>query len=168
MKTLLQTFTDIALLCKGPQDLPASRTLAWSLLVLYAGVEFMLTQLFQVKLRTAVLMILIDVAMLTGWMWAVLTFFGRRQRFVQTATAVLGVSILLLLLDIAMRTVQLASGMSGGLPDEVGLLRFLLFALILGRIFMHALDRSLLTGMALTVAIVFSTTSVVDLLLDGI
>ena len=166
MNPLLQTFIDIALWRKGPQDLPASRALAMGVLAVYVGISFVQARLFHINLRAAVLMIGVDVLMLAGWLWGVLAFFGRRQRFIQTATAVLGVGVLLSTVDILMRGVQLASGAAEILPPSWMLLRFIAIALILGRIFMHALDRGLLTGMALTVAIIYSTQGVAQLMLD--
>lgn len=165
MLKLLQTFVDIALWRKGPQDLPASRFLAVSVLLIYIIASFIQVHLFDLRLRTATLIIAVDVAMLMGWLWLVLVFFGRRQRFVQTITAVLGVGVLLGMLDIMVRALQLGMGPAQNLPDYWLLLRFLAIALIMGRIFMHALDRGLLTGMALTVAIVYSTQAVAQLML---
>lgn len=165
MLKLLQTFVDIALWRKGPQDLPASRFLAVSVLLIYIIASFIQVHLFDLRLRTATLIIAVDVAMLMGWLWLVLVFFGRRQRFVQTITAVLGVGVLLGMLDILVRALQLGMGPAQNLPDYWLLLRFLAIALIMGRIFMHALDRGLLTGMALTVAIVYSTQAVAQLML---
>lgn len=165
MLKLLQTFVDIALWRKGPQDLPASRFLAVSVLLIYIIASFIQVHLFDLPLRTATLIIAVDVAMLMGWLWLVLVFFGRRQRFVQTITAVLGVGVLLGMLDIMVRALQLGMGPAQNLPDYWLLLRFLAIALIMGRIFMHALDRGLLTGMALTVAIVYSTQAVAQLML---
>jgi hypothetical protein len=166
MKPLLQTFIDIALWRKGPQDLPASRYLAMMVLAAYVGIGLVQARLFHFNLRATVLILAVDVLMLAGWLWGVLAFFGRRQRFIQTATAVLGVGVLMGVLDILMRGVQIASGASEILPPEWSLLRFIAIALILGRIFMHALDRGLLTGMALTVAIVYSTQEVVQIMLE--
>jgi hypothetical protein len=37
---------------------------------------------------------------------------------------------------------------------------------VLGRVFMLALDRGLITGIALTIAIIYSTQAVVQLMLD--
>jgi hypothetical protein len=165
MLKLLQTFVDITLWRKGPQDLPAARFLALCALVAYVSTSFIQVQLFHLRLRTAVLIIAVDVVMLLGWLWVVLAFFGRRQRFVQTITAVLGVGTLMGLLDIIVRAIQLAMGPAENLPDNWVLLRFFAFALIMGRIFMHALDRGLITGMALTVAIVYSTEAVAQLML---
>jgi hypothetical protein len=165
MLKLLQTFLDIALWRKGPQDLPASRFLLLCALATYVSTNFVQVRLFDLRLRTAALLIAVDVAMLLGWLWVVLAFFGRRQRFVQTITAVLGVGTLLVCVDIAVRAAQLAIEPADSLPPSWLLLRFLAIALIMGRIFMHALDKGLITGMALTVAIVYSTDAVAHLMI---
>ncbi|HEX2492522.1 MAG TPA: hypothetical protein VHK24_02015 [Steroidobacter sp.] len=166
MFSLLQTFLEIALWRKGPQDLPASRMLAWSTLIAYVAIEFTGVRLFELNLRAAVIFIGVDVLMLSAWLYAVLAFFGRRQRFVQTITATLGVGVLLLMLDIAMRALELAVGEGDAFAGNWLFIRFLILALVMGRIFMHALDRGLITGMALTVAIVYSTQAVAQLALD--
>src|SRR5690606_22112814 len=105
---------------------------------------------------------------LSGWLWLVLAFFGRRQRFIQTITATLGVGTLILLLDIGMRGAQLAFAFGDELSGNWLLLRFMIIALVMGRIFMHALDRGLITGMALTVAIIYSTEAVAHLMLNSL
>lgn len=168
MLKLLQTFFDIALWRKGPQDLPASTTLALAVLLAYMGIEFVGVQLFDLNLRAALVFIGVDVLMLCGWLWLVLAFFGRRQRFIQTITAMLGVGVIILLLDIAMRSAQLAFGLNDALAGNWLFARFLIIALVMGRIFMHALDRGLITGMALTVAIIYSTEAVAQLMLDSL
>lgn len=162
----LQSFLDIALWRKGPQDLPASNLLATLALLAYLSTGFVRMRLFDLDQSTALLFVCVDALMLGGWLWLVLAFFGRRQRFVQTITALLGVGLLVLLLDVTIRSMQIGLGWS----DEVSLnwvrLRFLITALVLGRIFMLALDRGLITGVGLTVAIIYSTQAVVQLMLD--
>jgi hypothetical protein len=167
MWKLLQTFVDIALWRKGPQDLPASRFLAALTLVAYIVASFVQVRLLDLHLRSAMVIIAVDVTMMVTWVWAVLAFFGRRQRFIQTFTAMLGVGVLLALLDVVVRGIQLiAFGPADNLPDFWLALRFIAIALIMGRILMHALDRGLLTGMALTVAIVYSTAGMVQLVIS--
>jgi hypothetical protein len=168
MLRLLQTFFDIALWRKGPQDLPASTTLALVVLAIYMGIEFVGVRLFDLNLRAATVFIGVDVLMLTGWLWLVLAFFGRRQRFTQTITATLGVGVIILLLDVAMRAAQLVFGWGDALAGNWLFARFLIIALVMGRIFMQALDRGLITGMALTVAIIYSTEAVAQLMLDSL
>lgn len=162
----LQTFLDIALWRKGPQDLPASSTLATLALIAYLGTGFLRMRLFTLDRGTALLFICVDALMLGAWLWLVLAFFGRRQRFVQTITATLGVGLLVLLLDVTIRSAQLALGWSDELSMTWLKARLLVVALVLGRVFMLALDRGLITGIALTVAIIYSTQAVVQLMLD--
>ena len=162
----LQSFLDIALWRKGPQDLPASALLATLVLGAYMATGFVRMRLFALDLQASLLFICVDALMLGGWLWLVLAFFGRRQRFVQTITATLGVGLLVLLLDVTFRAAQLAFNLSSALSMNWLMLRFLITALVLGRIFMLALDRGLITGMALTVAIIYSTQAVVQLMLD--
>jgi hypothetical protein len=164
MLKLLQTFIDIALWRKGPQDLPASRFLLALVCAAYIIASFVQVRLVDLHLRSAAVIIAVDLLMMVTWLWAVLTFLDRRQRFVQTFTAMLGVGVLLALLDISVRLVQLSmAGPTTPLPDLWLGLRFLAIALIMGRILMHALDRGLLTGIALTLAIIYSTAAVAQL-----
>lgn len=165
MLRFLQTFLDIALWRKGPQDLPASRLLVALVLLGYLLTGVVRMRLFQLGLGESLLFISIDALMLGGWLWLVLTFFGRRQRFAQTISATLGVGLLVLLGDIAVRGVQLLLGLSDAIAINWLLLRFVITVLVLGRIFKLALDRGLVTGIALTVAITFSTKAVVQLML---
>lgn len=162
----MQSFLDIALWRKGPQDLPASTLLATLVLIAYMATGFVRMRLYALDLQAALLVTCVDALMLGGWLWLVLAFFGRRQRFVQTITATLGVGLLVLLLDVILRVAQLAFGLGDSLPRNWLILSFLITAVVLGRIFMLALDRSLITGIALTVAIIYSTKAVAQMMLD--
>jgi hypothetical protein len=165
MLKLLQTFLDIALWRKGPQDLPVSRFLLMFVLAIYVLASFIQVQLLDLRLSTAFVIVGVDVVMMMLWLWLVLAFFGRSQRFIQTVTAMFGVGALLAAIDIVVAIVQIAAGQSTGEPSTLWLsLRFFAIALIMGRIFMHALDRGLLTGMALTIAIVYSTGAVAQMI----
>jgi hypothetical protein len=166
---LLKTFFEIAVWRKGPQDLPASNLLALLALVTYATVEFVAARLVDFNVRAAVVLILVDVAMLSAWLWLVLAFFARRQRFIQTITATLGALALVIVLDISVIALQLGLGLDRTTVAINWLLpHVVILALVLGRIFMHALDRGLITGMALTLAIVYSTELVSAYLLDNL
>ena len=168
MLRLLQTFFDIAVWRKGPQDLPASRFLATLVLCVYIATRLISTQLLHLRLSSAVPVVAVDVLMLLGWLWAVLVFFSRRHRFLQTATSLLGIGVLFGAINIVARGVQLATDPSGDLLLFWQGLMFCALALIMGRIFMQALDRGLLTGIALTMAIVYSTNAVALLMLERI
>src|SRR5262245_59975445 len=111
MLKLMQTFLEIALWRKGPQDLPASGFLAMLVLTVYIGVGLLSVQLFHLSLRDAAIMTGVTLLMVTAWLWLVLVFFARRHRFVQTITATLGVAVLIALLDLTIRSLQLALGL---------------------------------------------------------
>lgn len=163
MPPLLQTFLDIALWRKGPQDLPASRGLVLCAAALYALVAVVRVRSFDLQWQTAWQIAAIDIAMSAVWVWAVLAFFGRQQRFVQTFSAMLGVSILLGGLELIVRVVQIVLD-DADLPAFWLLLRVIAIALMLGRIFKHAIERSLAMGIALTITIALCTDAAVLLL----
>jgi hypothetical protein len=163
MSRVLKTFLEIAVWRKGPQDLPASKLLVALVLLAYVAVEFISVRMFDLQPSAAAIIICVDVLMVSGWLWLVLRFFGRQRRFMQTLTATLGVGVLILLLGIAM---HLALGPSEEPSAGWPRVRLLIIALVMGRIFMQALDRGLITGMALTVAIVYSTGAVAQLMLE--
>ena len=164
MPKLLLTFLEIALWRKGPQDLPASRSLAALVLLVYVVIGFARVRLFDLNLRAATVNIGVDVLMLSVWLYAVLAFFGRRQRFIQTMTATLGVGVLMQVLD----TLMLVFDQGETYSDNWLFIRFVLVALIMGRILMHALERGLATGVALTIAIVHSTHAISQFMLDSL
>lgn len=163
MRPLMQAFIDIALWRRGPQDLPASYGLACLVGAIYAGLSLAHILLYGWSVGSASLLVLIDVSMLCVWVWLLLLFFSRRPRFLQTISAVWGVGALLTLLDIGFTATQL---LVAGRPDAPSfwiVLRFLAVILIMGRILRTAIDAGVLTGVALTVAIVFSIDQLVAL-----
>lgn len=169
MLKLLQTFVDIALWRKGPQDLPTSSFLAWLALAAYLATSVVQVGLAYPRVSEAILVIALDVVMLLGWLWVVLAFFGRRERFVQAAAAVLGAGAVMSLLDIVVQALALSLGSGNSLGSALGgvwnYVRFFAYALVFGRIFMHALERGLFTGIALTLGIIYSTFAVTHLTL---
>ena len=89
MKELIQLFTQIALLRRGPQDLPASAFLMWMSIVGYFAINFLVGSLmppvdgWQGRLA-------VDVVFNLVWFVALLRFAGRSERILQTTTAVFG------------------------------------------------------------------------------
>ena len=70
------------------------------------------------------------------------------------------------MIDVTLRLLQLSLGLGESLTLNWLMLRFLITALVLGRIFMLALDRGLITGIALTVAIGLCNKAVLQMMLD--
>jgi hypothetical protein len=94
MQALLKFFIDLAFLRRAPQDLPASS----SLLALFAIVSIVLgvangAQMFG-GIRAALGANLLDLALTLGFVYALLALTGRPARWLQTATAFIGLGVL--------------------------------------------------------------------------
>lgn len=163
MSSLVKVFIDIVLWRRGPQDLPASYSLACWVALIYAATSFIHVLLYGWQLRVACMLVAIDVAMLCVWVWLLLFFFAKRPRFLQTITAVWGVGAFLTILDIVFAGTQLLLSGHPELPSLWILLRFAAVVLILARILRLATEVGAVTGVALTMAMVFSIERVVSL-----
>jgi hypothetical protein len=87
MKELIQLFTQIALLRRGPQDLPASLLLLGMTVVGYFGINFLVSSLMPpIKGWPLV----VDVVFTLAWYVVLLRLAGRAERTLQTTTAVFG------------------------------------------------------------------------------
>ena len=89
MRELIQLFTQIALLRRGPQDVPASMLLLAMTIVGYFGINFLVSSLMPpVKGWPAHLAV--DVVFTLVWYVVLLRLAGRSERTLQTTTAVFG------------------------------------------------------------------------------
>jgi hypothetical protein len=89
MKELIQLFTEIALLRRGPQDLPASMLLLVITMVGYFAVNFIVGSLLPPTTGWPA-HVFVDVVFTLVWYVALLKFVGRPERILQTTTAVFG------------------------------------------------------------------------------
>lgn len=89
MKELIQAFTQIALLRRGPQDLPASRVLLALTMIAYFGVSFVVANLLP-SLPGWEVHPAIEVLFWLVWYFVLLRIAGRSERILQTTTAVIG------------------------------------------------------------------------------
>jgi hypothetical protein len=169
MIQLLRMFVDIAIWRRGPQDLPTSVGLLW-----VVGGCYLLASAVQAAVRSwtpgsTILLLAIDLGMQALWLWSVLAFYSRRERFLQTFTAFIGVNVLLTALDIAITSVSGALGLpvtSSGNPWPF--ISLMIMLLSLGRVLQQALERSLLLCMALTLAIMLTIALVAQSLVPGL
>jgi hypothetical protein len=108
MKELVKLFTQIALLRRGPQDLPASMLLLALTIVAYLAMNLLLNSLLppaapaDAAARVAEAdqpnwsaQLLLDTLFTLLWYVALLRLAGRPERTLQTSTAVLGIQIVL-------------------------------------------------------------------------
>lgn len=91
---LARLYWDIAIWRRGPADVPGVPVLLWSTLAVYVALAASLSALLRLRGNWAG-ELLVDLAYTLGWVWALLRAAGRRERFVQTATALFGFQLLL-------------------------------------------------------------------------
>jgi hypothetical protein len=100
MSEFIRLYTQIALLRRGPQDLPASLLLLVLTLGAYLAVSFLLSSVLP-PMKGWPAPLLIDALFTLVWYVALLRLVGRPERTLQTATAVFGLQAVLAPLSIA-------------------------------------------------------------------
>jgi len=152
MNSTLKIFLDILRRQAGPEDLPASPRLLWGafvlLLLLQAGLGTWLVPEDRSILPQAIVSGLASLL----WLALVLRLFGRPERFVQTASAMLGIACLFAPISIPV-IAQVRPAV--GEPANFSPLAALAFAISLyliyinGRILRAAIERPLFQCIAL-------------------
>src|SRR4029077_14121958 len=94
MTELIQLFAQIALLRRGPQDLPASTLLLALTVSAYLGVNLVVSSVLP-PVKSWPAQVLVDTLFTLAWYVALLKLVGRSERILQTATAVFGLQGLL-------------------------------------------------------------------------
>ncbi|MGH8133493.1 MAG: hypothetical protein ACRETP_09730 [Steroidobacteraceae bacterium] len=94
MTEIIRLFVQITLLRRGPQDLPASLLLLVLTVGGYSGVNFVVSSLLPPSAGWPP-QLAVEVLFTLGWYAALLRLLGRRERFLQTTTAVFGFGALL-------------------------------------------------------------------------
>lgn len=94
MTALFNLFLDICLFRKGPQDVPASTTLLWLCLTGY-GLSGLAVLLAGLEPAQALLEAVVEIILLAGLCYGLLSLTNHRARFVQTLTALAGTGALL-------------------------------------------------------------------------
>jgi hypothetical protein len=109
MKELIQLFAQIALLRRGPQDLPASTLLLALTVIGYLAVNLVVSSVLP-PVKGWPAQVLVDTLFTLAWYVALLRLLGRSERILQTATAVFGLQGLLSPLLIASDWLMLRFG----------------------------------------------------------
>ena len=94
MSEAVRLFVQIALLRRGPQDVPASVLLLTLTVIGYVCVSAAVSSVLPLTASWPQLLA-VDVLFMLGWYFALLRLVGRRERFLQTATAVFGLQTVL-------------------------------------------------------------------------
>jgi hypothetical protein len=157
MQELARLFTQIALLRRGPQDLPASPLLLMLTLAGYLGVNALVSALLP-PVSGWPLQLLADTLFTLAWYVALLQLVGRPERILQTSTAVFGLQAVLSPPLIASEWLMRRFGGDGAwqLPIAfAGLLLVVWLVAANGHVVKAALDWSLTTSITLVILQVF-------------
>jgi hypothetical protein len=149
----LKAFLDIVLWRRGPQDLPASRLLLWLTAAAYVAVSIVQLTLLEEPAAAWLVFVVLDPVLLTAGVYLLLKLFSRTDRFLQTATAVLGTGVVLgLCMFLPVQWLLTVAGVpvESTAAGLVALAMVVVFALVTGRIVKLATDSSLFTGITLS------------------
>jgi len=97
MINLVRLFAEIALLRRGPQDLPASPVLLTLTALGYLAVNALARLLMPAGQDAWPMQLLVELLFTLGWYAVLLRIVNRPERFLQTATAIFGYQALLAL-----------------------------------------------------------------------
>jgi hypothetical protein len=101
MTEVLRLYGQIALLRKGPQDVPAAGLLLLLTVVAYVTVKVLMVLLLPLLGGPWLRALLVDAVFTLVWYWTLLRLLGRGARFVQTAAAIFGYRTVLAPLTLA-------------------------------------------------------------------
>src|SRR5262245_46831421 len=94
LRALFGSVIDIILLRRGPEALPASQTLLAIVVALNVFVPVVIFGLLALPVTSALLASLVSTAVTLLWFRGALALANKRERFLQTMTAILGVNVL--------------------------------------------------------------------------
>lgn len=151
MQALIRFFAELALLRRGPQDLPPSSALLLLLAVLSVAVGAANGVDLFGGLPASFGANLIDLVLSLGLLWLLLQTKGRTARWLQTATAFLGLGVLAGLIMLFIRAPAELMGVVQ-LAMLIDLVLAVWLHIALGNILRHALDIPLLAGVLIMLA----------------
>jgi len=165
MQHLLKLFFEIAILRKGPQDVPGSPWLLRMLLPVYAASNALIMFLNGYG-SSALQQIAADFLLMVGFSWPLLHFAGKPARFRQTLAALVGTDIIISLVTVP---AILILGNQAPIPALFAVVALMTWHwLVCGHIFRHALDRPLFFGLALALLYILISYQVMDLLFSNL
>ncbi len=152
---LFRVFLDICLGTKGPEDLPSSRFLLGLVFVVNAVIGVIVFWI-ETTLSKGILEVLLSLAWLIGFTYAVLMVSGKSGRFQQTLCALLGTDIVISLIALPL-LIWMQSAGDTPLPYYfiIGLMCWSM--IIVGHILRHALSATYGFGLGLALLYVLGS-----------
>lgn len=168
MIEIIMRLFEICLLKKGPQDLPVSAWLLRFLLVFYALVNFLILYI-NAGWSMALMQLVVEIILVLGFAWLLLTVVHKPERYIQTACALLGTDALISFFAIP-AVATLISGRDIGI--EMAFLAMLGLMLwhwaVTGHIIRHAISKPLFIGMMVALLYLLGSYQVITLLFPEI
>jgi hypothetical protein len=168
MLRLAKAFWDLALWRISPAQLPASRFLLALVTLAVALLEALGTLLPPAQTDRIVIRVAMSVALPLVWVWTVLYLTRHRQRFLQTAIALLGVGVLAQLVLYPLGSVLDVIGMDHPAAIPLGLLSFaglVWYLLACAHIWRAALESGLTLGLSISIGYLVVSVGLEQLLL---
>jgi hypothetical protein len=154
MLRLAKAFWDLALWRITPAQLPASVFLLGLVMAAVATLEFLGALLPPAQSDRILIRVVLSVVLPLAWTWAILRLTGHRQRFLQTAIALLGVAALAQLVLYPLGSLLNVLGMDHPIAIPLGLLSFVglvWYLLACANIWRSALNSGLSLGIAVSI-----------------
>jgi hypothetical protein len=155
MLRLAKAFLDIAFWRRSPAQLPASLFLLALTATTVGVLEILGAFLPPYSNDRIVLRVALSVGLPIGWSWAVLRVAGRRERFLQTSIALLGVAAFAQLVLYPLGSLLNALGTHHPAAIPLGVLSFavlLWYLLACAHVWCAALDSGIALGAAVSMA----------------
>lgn len=147
MHTLIKTFVDLCFFRIGPQQLPASATLRNLVLAAFVVTGLALSLAAQQTWPQALATTLLDTVILIALTTMALRLLGKRERGLQTLTALMGSNIILGMVSLPLVFIFYASGQAESLVISLLVLLLTIWnIMVMGHILRHALDMPLMGG----------------------
>jgi hypothetical protein len=160
MLLLAKAFWDIAIWKRTPAQLPASKFLLGLVAAAAAVLEVVGALLPPASTHRLVLRIVLSVGLPPAFAWAVLAVTRRRQRFVQTSTALLGIGVLaeLVLYPMVSLSQVIGSENLASIPLEIlMLIVWIGYVLACANVWRAAMDSGAMLGIAISVGCMLLT-----------
>jgi hypothetical protein len=160
MLLLAKAFWDIAIWRRTPAQLPASPFLLFLVAAAAAALEVVGALLPPASTNRIVLRIVLSVGLPLAFAWAILAVTHRRQRFLQTSIALLGVGVLaeIVLYPIVSLSQVLGSENLASIPLEIlMLIVWIWYMLACANIWRAAMDSGAILGIAISVGCLLLT-----------
>jgi len=152
MRKLLELYWWIACFRKGPEDVPASPFLAQLTALVYVLVQLPLVFTAQGNGIRVIVNSIGDLVILVVFTWLLLKIRSKPERFLQTATALLGTGVIISIIAVPLGILALnAAGTEAAFAPSMGLLIIIIWSVgIAAHIFSRAMSRPMIEGIAIS------------------